>query len=155
MTEKKPWGGRFSESTHALVEAFTASIEVDRRLYRHDIRGSIAHARMLADIGVLTAGELRSIEGGLETIRAQIERGEFEWSESREDIHINIEAKLVELIGDAGKKLHTARSRNDQSPPTCDYICASNWTNFAGGWACCNGRWWKWRRRKRPPSCPA
>ena len=114
MTEKKPWGGRFSESTHALVEAFTASIEVDRRLYRHDIRGSIAHARMLADIGVLTAGELRSIEGGLETIRAQIERGEFEWSESREDIHINIEAKLVELIGDAGKKLHTARSRNDQ-----------------------------------------
>ena len=114
MTEKKSWGGRFSESTHALVEAFTASIEVDRRLYRHDIRGSIAHARMLAEISVLTAGELRSIEGGLETIRAQIERGEFEWSESREDIHINIEAKLVELIGDAGKKLHTARSRNDQ-----------------------------------------
>lgn len=96
------------------MEMFSASIGFDRRLYRHDIRGSIAHARMLADIGVLTAAEFSSIENGLETIRAQIERGDFHWDESLEDVHMNIEAKLVELIGDAGKKLHTARSRNDQ-----------------------------------------
>ncbi len=111
---KKPWGGRFSAATHAQMEAFSASIELDRRLYRHDILGSRAHARMLADIGVLTATELRSIESGLETIQKQIAQGEFHWSESLEDVHMNIEAKLIELIGDAGKKLHTARSRNDQ-----------------------------------------
>ena len=114
MNSKKPWTGRFSESTHPLMEAFSASVGFDRRLYRHDIRGSIAHAHMLADIGVLTAEEFRSIKNGLDTIRAQIERGDFHWSESLEDVHMNIEVKLVELIGEAGKKLHTARSRNDQ-----------------------------------------
>ncbi len=114
MTNKKPWSGRFSGSTHSLMEAFSASVGIDRRLYRHDIRGSVAHARMLAEIGVLTAEEFGRIESGLETIREQIEGEDFPWSETLEDVHINIEARLIELTGDAGKKLHTARSRNDQ-----------------------------------------
>ncbi len=114
MTKKKPWGGRFAGTTGSLMEAFSASIEVDRRLYRHDIRGSVAHARMLVSIGILTAEEFGMIERGLDTIGEQIERGDFPWSQAREDVHMNIEARLIELIGDAGKKLHTARSRNDQ-----------------------------------------
>ncbi len=114
MTRKKPWGGRFRGQTDSLMEAFSASIGFDRRLYRHDILGSVAHARMLAAVGVLSAEEFADIERGLDTIRQQIERGEFHWRESLEDIHMNIESALVELIGDAGKKLHTARSRNDQ-----------------------------------------
>jgi len=116
MTDKpaKPWGGRFTESTDAFVEAFTASIGFDRRLYRHDITGSIAHARMLAHVGILTDAERDSIVSGLQDIQAEIERGEFEWSVSLEDIHMNIEARLIERIGETGKKLHTGRSRNDQ-----------------------------------------
>jgi len=117
MTDKqpaKPWGGRFTESTDAFVEAFTASIGFDRRLYRHDIAGSIAHARMLAHVGILSEAECGSIVAGLEDIRDEIERGAFEWSLSLEDIHMNIEARLIERIGEAGKKLHTGRSRNDQ-----------------------------------------
>jgi len=111
---KKPWGGRFSAPTHALLESFSASVDVDRRLYRHDIRGSIAHARMLMNIGVLSADEFAAIETGLRAIQDDIERGAFEWRDALEDVHMNIEAKLTERIGDAGKKLHTARSRNDQ-----------------------------------------
>ena len=111
---QKPWSGRFAAATDARVEAFSASSGYDRRLYAHDIDASIAHAKMLATIDVLNADELRAIIDGLATIRAQIEAGKFEWREELEDVHMNIEAKLVELIGDAGKKLHTARSRNDQ-----------------------------------------
>jgi argininosuccinate lyase len=118
MTEKdaasKPWGGRFTESTDAFVEAFTASIDFDKRLYRHDIAGSIAHARMLAHTGILTADECTRIIHGLEDILSDIERGDFAWSVALEDIHMNIEARLIERIGDTGKKLHTGRSRNDQ-----------------------------------------
>ncbi|HKJ08189.1 MAG TPA: argininosuccinate lyase [Gammaproteobacteria bacterium] len=110
----KAWGGRFAESTDAFVQAFTASVDFDRRLYAYDIAGSIAHARMLARVGVLSGAECQSIIGGLETVRAEIERGEFHWSVAREDVHMNIEARLTELIGEAGKKLHTGRSRNDQ-----------------------------------------
>ncbi len=110
----KPWGGRFSEPTDAFVEAFTASVDFDRRLYRHDIAGSIAHARMLARVGVLTDDECRQIVDGLEAIRGEIERGEFRWSTALEDVHMNIEARLTERIGETGKKLHTGRSRNDQ-----------------------------------------
>ena len=110
----KPWGGRFRDATDARVEKFTASLDHDRRLYRCDIRGSIAHARMLAAVGLLTADELAAIERGLSTILQQIESGEFVWDEQLEDVHMNIEARLIELVGDAGKKLHTARSRNDQ-----------------------------------------
>lgn len=110
----KTWGGRFTESTDAFVAAFTASVGFDRRMYRQDIAGSIAHARMLARVGVLTATECQAIVGGLEEIRGEIERGEFEWSVALEDVHMNIEARLTERIGDAGKRLHTGRSRNDQ-----------------------------------------
>ena len=113
-SDDKLWGGRFSEPTDAFVEAFTASIEFDKRLWRHDIEGSRAHARMLNRVGVLSDAELAAILDGLERVAQEIERGELEWSVSREDIHMNIEARLTELIGDTGKKLHTGRSRNDQ-----------------------------------------
>ena len=114
MANEKPWGGRFTESTDAFVEAFTASVGFDRRLYRHDIQGSIAHASMLAHVGVLTKKERDAITKGLKTIEAEIDAGQFAWSTSLEDVHMNIEARLTERIGDAGKKLHTGRSRNDQ-----------------------------------------
>jgi len=110
----KPWGGRFTESTDAFVEAFTASIGFDHRLYRHDIAGSQAHARMLAHVGILGADEAEQIIAGLTAIQDEIERGAFSWSIALEDIHMNIEARLIERIGETGKKLHTGRSRNDQ-----------------------------------------
>lgn len=111
---KKLWGGRFSESTAASVEAFTESISYDRRLYRHDIMGSKAHARMLARQGLVTEEERDAILGGLEEIQAEIEAGTFEFKPELEDIHMNIEKSLTDRIGAAGAKLHTARSRNDQ-----------------------------------------
>jgi argininosuccinate lyase len=110
----KPWGGRFSEATDAFVERFTASIGFDYRLYHHDINGSIAHATMLAKVGVLTEAERDQIINGLEEIRAEIVAGKFTWSVSLEDVHMNIEALLTQRIGITGKKLHTGRSRNDQ-----------------------------------------
>ncbi len=110
----KTWGGRFSEPTDRFVQRFTASVDFDRRLYLQDIAGSRAHAQMLARIGVLTAEERDAILDGLNRIEAEIEAGEFEWSVELEDVHMNIEARLTELIGEAGKKLHTGRSRNDQ-----------------------------------------
>jgi len=110
----KPWGGRFTESTDAFVEAFTASVEFDRRLYRYDIQGSRAHARMLEKVKVISARECDAIVSGLDQIEKAIEQGNFEWSVSLEDVHMNIEAQLTALIGEAGKKLHTGRSRNDQ-----------------------------------------
>ena len=115
-TEKpeKLWGGRFAERTAASVEAFTASIHFDARLYRHDIAGSRAHARMLARQGLISDAECRDILRGLDEIEAEIERGDFVFRPELEDIHMNIEKSLVEKIGAAGEKLHTARSRNDQ-----------------------------------------
>jgi len=110
----KLWGGRFTEQTDEFVERFTASVSFDARLYRHDIMGSIAHARMLAHSGVLAQGESDTIVDGLEQIRREVAAGEFVWSVALEDVHMNIEARLIELIGDVGKKLHTGRSRNDQ-----------------------------------------
>ncbi len=106
--------GRFSEATDAFVEAFTASVDFDQRLYQHDIAGSIAHARMLAAIGVLDDAECDAIVDGLIRIEAEIEAGTFEWRVELEDVHMNIESRLIALIGDTGKKLHTGRSRNDQ-----------------------------------------
>ena len=111
---EKPWGGRFTEPTDAFVERFTASVGFDQRLYHHDITGSIAHATMLADVGVLTKEEQDTIIEGLKGVKDDIEAGRFEWSVSLEDVHMNIEAKLTERIGITGKKLHTGRSRNDQ-----------------------------------------
>jgi len=110
----KLWGGRFAADTDALVEAFNASIDFDRRLYREDIAGSIAHARMLARQQIISEADRDAIVAGLEAIRAEIDAGTFEFRVDREDIHLNIEAALIERIGDAGRRLHTARSRNDQ-----------------------------------------
>jgi len=114
MSTDKPWGGRFSAPTEQIVEQFTASVAFDRRLYRQDIAGSVAHARMLAAAGVLSAKECDAIVSGLHAIQADIEAGDFAWSDRLEDVHMNIERRLTERIGEAGKKLHTARSRNDQ-----------------------------------------
>jgi argininosuccinate lyase len=110
----KLWGGRFASATAESVEAFTASIDVDQRLYRHDIAGSIAHARMLARQGVIPARDARKIVRGLKAIQNEIESGVFFFTPADEDIHMNIERRLTEKIGAAGAKLHTARSRNDQ-----------------------------------------
>lgn len=112
--EQKLWGGRFTESTDAFVEEFTASVMFDQRLYLQDIQGSVAHCRMLAKVGVLTEAERDQILDGLARIEKEIAAGEFVWSVSREDVHMNIEARLTDLIGTVGKKLHTGRSRNDQ-----------------------------------------
>lgn len=116
MTEQsaKPWAGRFTEPTDAFVEAFTASIGFDQRLYRHDIAGSKAHATMLAKVGVLSTEDRDQIIKGLDQVQAEIESGQLQWSVALEDVHMNIESRLTALIGDAGKRLHTGRSRNDQ-----------------------------------------
>ncbi|TSA03031.1 MAG: argininosuccinate lyase [Methylococcus sp.] len=113
-SEPKPWAGRFTEATDAFVEAFTASIDFDQRLGQHDILGSKAHATMLASIGVITNAERDAILQGLNTIAEEIREGTFTWSVELEDVHMNIEARLTQRIGDVGKKLHTGRSRNDQ-----------------------------------------
>jgi argininosuccinate lyase len=112
--KNQSWGGRFTEPTDAFVERFTASVGFDYRFYNQDINGSLAHATMLAKVGVLSEQELAAITDGLEAVRADIEAGNFQWSVSLEDVHMNIEAALTERIGIAGKKLHTGRSRNDQ-----------------------------------------
>ncbi len=111
---EKPWNGRFTEPTDAFVEAFTASVTFDQRMYRQDIAGSIAHAKMLTHVGVLTPDEQTQIIDGLEQVKSSIEAGTFNWSITLEDVHMNIEAALTDLIGITGKKLHTGRSRNDQ-----------------------------------------
>lgn len=108
------WGGRFTEATDAFVAEFTASVQFDQRFYKQDIAGSIAHATMLAKVGVLTESERDDIIQGLSTIQAEIEAGNFEWRIDLEDVHMNIESRLTQRIGITGKKLHTGRSRNDQ-----------------------------------------
>ncbi len=108
------WGGRFSEPVDAFVARFTASVDFDQRMANQDIQGSIAHATMLAKVGVLTEEERDQIIQGLSEIREEIAKGEFQWSVELEDVHMNIEARLTQKIGITGKKLHTGRSRNDQ-----------------------------------------
>lgn len=108
------WGGRFQESTDAFVAEFTASVTFDRRMYREDIEGSLAHAHMLSEVGVLSAADYALIRDGLGKVLAEIEQGDFPWAVALEDVHMNIEKRLTDLIGDAGKRLHTGRSRNDQ-----------------------------------------
>jgi argininosuccinate lyase len=112
--KKKLSSARLTQPTNAFVEEFTASVQFDQRMYSQDIEGSIAHATMLSHVGVLTEDELENIVAGLKTIRTEIENDEFEWSVAQEDVHMNIEARLITLIGEVGKKLHTGRSRNDQ-----------------------------------------
>ena len=111
---QKTWGGRFTGNTDSRVEQFTESISIDQRLYRHDIIASQAHARMLADVGLISADEATQIVQALDAIGAQIEAGEMEYSISLEDIHTHIERALIAKLGDVGRKLHTGRSRNDQ-----------------------------------------
>jgi len=113
MTDK-PWSGRFKQGTDKLVEEFTASVDVDACLYREDIEGSIAHARMLAVVGLISREEAEAIIDGLKFIREDIEKGSFQFDPALEDVHMNIETELVKRIGETAKKLHTARSRNDQ-----------------------------------------
>ncbi|MDO4699474.1 MAG: argininosuccinate lyase [Moraxella sp.] len=108
------WGGRFSEATDRFVAEFTASVNFDKRMAKQDIQGSIAHATMLGQCGIITMDESLQIIEGLTQIQGEIERGEFVWRVALEDVHMNIESRLTALIGDVGKKLHTGRSRNDQ-----------------------------------------
>jgi len=108
------WGGRFTQDTDLLVQAFNASIDVDQELALEDLEGSIAHARMLGETGILDLDEARALIGGLEDLRQDVEAGRIAWSEALEDVHMNLEALLTERIGPVGGKLHTARSRNDQ-----------------------------------------
>ena len=108
------WAGRFSEPVSDLVKRYTASVDFDQRMWRQDIRGSLAHARMLAKQGIIAAADLADIERGMAVVTEEIESGKFEWSLDLEDVHLNIEKRLTALVGDAGKRLHTGRSRNDQ-----------------------------------------
>ena len=121
MTEPKPpaspaatWSGRFDEPVSDLVKRYTASVFFDRRMWRQDIRASLAHARMLARQGIIAAADLTAIEQGMAAITGEIEAGRFSWNLDDEDVHLNIEKRLTALVGDAGKRLHTGRSRNDQ-----------------------------------------
>lgn len=113
-SDKKLSSARLTQPTNKFVEEFTASVNFDQRMYRQDIQGSIAHASMLAKVGVLTTAERDQIISGLQQIESEIDRGEFVWSIAQEDVHMNIESRLIKLIGEVGKKLHTGRSRNDQ-----------------------------------------
>lgn len=110
----KAWSGRFSEPVSDLVKRYTASVFFDNRMALQDIRGSLAHARMLARQGIIGVQDLADIERGMAQIQGEIERGEFAWNLDDEDVHLNIEKRLTALVGDAGKRLHTGRSRNDQ-----------------------------------------
>jgi argininosuccinate lyase len=120
MTPSQPsstqytWAGRFSEPMSDLVKRYTASVDFDKRMWRQDIRGSLAHARMLARQGIISPEDLSDIQRGMAQIVVEIESGAFEWSLDLEDVHLNIEKRLTTLVGDAGKRLHTGRSRNDQ-----------------------------------------
>jgi argininosuccinate lyase len=108
------WSALFSEPMSELVKRYTASVDFDKRLWRADIQGSLAHAEMLAAQGIISAGDHAAIQRGMATITQEIESGSFEWKLDLEDVHLNIEARLTQLVGDAGKRLHTGRSRNDQ-----------------------------------------
>ncbi|MEN9890554.1 MAG: argininosuccinate lyase, partial [Pseudomonadota bacterium] len=112
--KSQAWSALFSEPMSELVKRYTASVDFDKRLWRADIQGSLAHAGMLAAQGIIGAQDLADIQRGMAQITAEIEAGQFEWKLDLEDVHLNIEARLTTLVGDAGKRLHTGRSRNDQ-----------------------------------------
>ena len=112
--KSQAWSALFSEPMSELVKRYTASVGFDQRMWKADIAGSLAHAEMLAAQGIISAGDRAAIERGMAQIREEIESGRFEWKLDLEDVHLNIEARLTALVGDAGKRLHTGRSRNDQ-----------------------------------------
>ncbi|HCP76248.1 MAG TPA: argininosuccinate lyase, partial [Pusillimonas sp.] len=112
--KSQAWSARFSEPVSDLVKRYTASVGFDQRMAQVDIQGSLAHAEMLASIDLISQDDLQAIQRGMQQILQEIQEGEFQWSIDLEDVHLNIEKRLVELIGDAGKRLHTGRSRNDQ-----------------------------------------
>ncbi|MDH4285166.1 MAG: argininosuccinate lyase, partial [Gallionellaceae bacterium] len=114
MQDKQGWSGRFSEPVAELVQRYTASVDFDQRLALFDIQGSLAHAQMLAACGILSAQDLKDIQRGMAQIENEIISGDFAWLVELEDVHLNIEKRLTALVGDAGKRLHTGRSRNDQ-----------------------------------------
>ncbi|MGA1478001.1 MAG: lyase family protein, partial [Burkholderiaceae bacterium] len=111
--KNEAWSGRFAEPVSELVQRYTASVGFDQRLAEVDIQGSLAHAEMLCHVGLLSTEDFQAIEKGMATILEDIRSGRFEWSVALEDVHLNIEKRLTDLVGDAGKRLHTARSRND------------------------------------------
>lgn len=154
-SSEKPWGGRFSEPTDAFVEKFTASVGFDQRLYHHDITGSIAHATMLAEVGVLTTDERDQIIEGLKGVKADIEAGNFQWSVSLEDVHMNIEARLTDRIGITGKKLHTGRSRNDQVATDIRLYLRDEIDVIAEELKRLQAGLLTWPSARRRPSCPA
>ena len=114
MNDNKTWSGRFHEPVAELVKKYTGSVDFDKRLAKWDIQGSLAHAQMLQQAGVLSGEDLTAIRQGMADIIAEIESGRMEWSLDLEDVHMNIERRLTDKIGDVGKRLHTGRSRNDQ-----------------------------------------
>ena len=114
IKRQKSWQARFSQSPHALTETYVESLSFDRRLWKHDIVGSLAHAEMLADVGLISKADCRAIARGMRSIESDIQAGRFKWDPAHEDIHMAVEAALIERIGEPGKRLHTARSRNDQ-----------------------------------------
>ena len=113
-SKKEAWSGRFSEPMAEFVLRYTASVNFDKRMAEADIAGSVAHAKMLAKCGIISQSDLKDIERGMRQILQEIKTGRFDWKLELEDVHLNIEARLTELVGDAGKRLHTGRSRNDQ-----------------------------------------
>ncbi len=153
--KNRMWGGRFAEGPDAIMEEINASIDFDRELFRQDIAGSVAHARMLAASGIIAADDADKIVAGLDTILREIEAGKFKFSRALEDIHLNIESRLAELIGPAAGRLHTARSRNDQVATDVKLWSATPSTRRTPHSRHCKRRWR--RRRSTPPpwSCPS
>ena len=139
---KKAWSGVFSEATDRRVEQFTESVSFDRRLYAHDISGSIAHAQMLAKVGLITADECQKIRQALEQIRTEIEQEKFPFHSELEDIHMHIERALIDRLGDVGRKLHTARSRNDQISTDLRLWVRRRSGRLTTVLSKSNGRWW-------------
>ncbi len=131
--KSEAWSALFSEPMSELVKRYTASVFFDKRLWLADITGSLAHADMLAAQGVISADDLAAIQRGMAQIRSEIESGAFEWKLDLEDVHLNIEARLTQLVGDAGKRLHTGRSRNDQLAPTCAFGWGRKSTSSTAG----------------------
>ena len=114
MQDKQAWSGRFNEPVAELVKRYTASVDFDKRLALFDIQGSLAHAQMLAACEIISGQDLKDIQRGMAQIENEVLCGEFDWQIDLEDVHLNIEKRLTALVGDAGKRLHTGRSRNDQ-----------------------------------------